>query len=163
MQTSISSAENFSETPTLTGKYRLQTPVLKKCQAPVRGIGSHCRVRHVKKDTVDVESTLRGLDHKLDNYRSPVKDIDASIITPVQMTDTILKTFEPMITREKKPCNRLSEMDYKRQDPFLPKGSNPQTLNRVVITEQDRGGLQTRWNAKDEYETKCLSKFATFY
>jgi hypothetical protein len=115
------------------------------------GIGSFCAVRHSRSKGVDTESHLRGLDHLLDNWKPPdniVKDINPEV-QDVTKTTPVLKISEPMSTRTSKSCIG-NEHIYRFEDLT----ANPQSINHIVITENERGGVNTRNQAKDGFKCK---------
>ena len=93
-------------------------------------------------DWVDAESKLRGLDHKINNFISSKEPTIPNAI-PANMINFMA---EAEGTRRKRACNTLSEITINRFENVF---EDPQA--RVIMGESQRGGLQTRTNAKDGF------------
>jgi hypothetical protein len=132
-----------------------QVPENKNCNETLQ---PNCSVRHFRQDVIDNESTLRGLDRlitKSDFVTRPSLDDPKNDIQPNR--SKILESFTPfesVSTREKRPSNVLSGVTIDRfENPLIP----AQNLDTIIMTEQYRGGFQSRLNAKDCNIEKCGS------
>ena len=154
MDTSLHTDTIHGVQPTRISDYMLgavQHPDFECPRASYRTGG--CSVRFVK-DSVDDESKLWGLDRLISKHE-PAKPVEVPKPSKQTITAPVVDSFipfEPLGTREKRPCNVLSGVSIDRFE-FLP--SNPQDLNHIVLNEPFRGGFQSRMSAKDTTVRKC--------
>lgn len=146
--------------PMLIGKYMMDTsqvPTPKNCNT--RGFnlttpGLSCDVRYQKKNTVDAESVLFGLDRKITKQEPIVPPVlEKTEVKPTNIDiQTSMQAFESIGTRTKRGCGTLSGITINRfEQPF----QNPQDISTIEIKEMYRGGMQTRMYAKDCTVNTC--------
>lgn len=117
-------------------------------------VGAFQSVRHIRKDFVDTESNLRGI-NKILTKRDPVNyatsGLQGNDRGPIHHSK-IEYLDESKSTRSKRSGNVLSGVSIDRFEPLI---NDSQTLNNIVFSESQRGGMQTRNNSKDNYVKKC--------
>lgn len=153
MQAGLVKDTLFSELPKQIGNYRTDA-VQAYIKPQVSEVGAFQTVRHIKKDFVDTESTLKGITKVL-TKRDPAVYTDYGL----QGNDRGVLPFaefeeleEPIGTRERRPLNSLpstARFDFPISD--------PQNLRNIIYQEPHRGGVHSRNMTKDKYASACGS------
>lgn len=143
-------------TPTKIGDYMLN-PIQARSQPCQPFLGTNCDVTH-QKSSINKESILLGLNQPLTRNIPYLKE-DTLADEPMGSSGMkeSYEAFEPLHTREKRPCNTLSEITIDRFEKVI--HHTPQALDQIVFRETTRGGLDTRTEAKDEKVSECGKLF----
>jgi hypothetical protein len=143
-------------TPTKIGDYMLNS-IQVRDETCKPFLGTNCDVTH-KKSNINSESILLGLNQPLTrNIPFLKEDVLADEPIGSNAMKESYEPFEPLHTREKRPCNTLSEITINRFEQVI--YHKPQDLNQIVFRETTRGGIDTRTEAKDEKVAECGNLF----
>jgi len=100
--------------------------------------------------TIDAESRIKGLDQIVNNWVPPQKLMkeSKSITKPASSSSVEIKSFESIETRTSKSCTNNAHISR-----FEDLAMNYQDTSIIIMNEPNRGGTNTRNQAKDMY--KC--------
>jgi hypothetical protein len=98
--------------------------------------------------TIELESQLKGLGHRLNKFDKPIPLVETPAVTHSGNRNTMYT--EGTDTRFQHPCGAMSDIETDRFDfPFI------DHQKYSMFMESQRGGFHTRNNEKDVYSSKC--------